>query len=126
MLIKTRPGFRCECWTEDLTEQRQPALRALFDAYTEVQADHWLSVTLREISPGFDVDRSDDAWERLRDDRIETRRALLRREPCTVSASHKDIRVTWAIRPVLYLPLVQRELAALPAPTDGIKPQPAD
>ncbi|WP_261800648.1 hypothetical protein [Streptomyces sp. PBH53] len=103
-----RRGFWCECWTEDLTEQRGRALLASFDAYSAPQADRWVAVALRTISPALDPDASDEAWEWLHDGRAETRRALLRSEPCTVSVTHAGTRVTWTIRPVTYLPLAHR------------------
>ncbi|MEU6810340.1 hypothetical protein ABZ920_15370 [Streptomyces sp. NPDC046831] len=107
-MTKLRRGYWCECWTEDLTEQRRPALLASFDAYTAPQADRWVAVTLRTISPALDADASDDAWAWLYDGRIETRRALLRCEPSTVSVTHETTRITWTIRPVAYLPLAHR------------------
>jgi hypothetical protein len=58
---------------------------------------------------------STEAWEWLYDGRIDTRRALLRSEPCTVSVIHADTRITWTIRPVLFLPLAHRQGAELPA-----------
>ncbi|MEU6669696.1 hypothetical protein [Streptomyces sp. NPDC046727] len=105
---KTRRGFWCECWTEDLTEHRGPALLASFDAYSAPQADRWVAVALRTISPALDPDASDEAWAWLHDGRAETRRALLRAEPCTVSVTHAGTRVTWTIQPVTYLPLAHR------------------
>ncbi|WP_346009794.1 hypothetical protein [Streptomyces sp. SID1328] len=105
---ETRRGFWCECWTEDRTEQRGPALLASFDAYSAPQADRWVAVALRTISPALDPDASDEAWEWLHDGRAETRRALLRSESCRVSVTHAGTRVTWTIRPVTYLPLAYR------------------
>ncbi|WP_030989302.1 MULTISPECIES: hypothetical protein [Streptomyces] len=106
-------GYWCECWTEDLTEQWQPALVASFDARSAPQADRWVAVTLRTISPALDTDASDEAWEWLHEHRIETRRALLRGEPCTVSVTHAGTRITWTIRPVRFLPLANRRAAHL-------------
>ncbi|MEU3508342.1 hypothetical protein ABZ733_10490 [Streptomyces longwoodensis] len=117
-----RRGYWCECWTEDLTEQRRPALLASFDAYSAPQADRWVAVTLRVISPAFDPDASDAAWEWLYDGRIETRRALLRAEPCTVSVTHEDIRITWTIRPVIFLPLSHRQGTELPVCAHAFEP----
>ncbi|WP_405558740.1 hypothetical protein [Streptomyces sp. NBC_01171] len=111
----SRRGYWCECWTEDLTRQQQPALLASFNAYTAPQADRWVSVALRTISPALDPDASDAAWEGLYDGRIETRRALLRSEPSTVSVTHEQTRITWMIRPVIFLPLAHRQNAELPA-----------
>ncbi|MFJ3717498.1 hypothetical protein [Streptomyces sp. NPDC090057] len=116
-------GYWCECWTEDLTEQRRPALLASFDAYTAPQADRWISVALRTISPALDADASDAAWEWLYDGRIETRRALLRSEPSTVSVTHEQTRITWTIRPVIFLPLAHRQSTELPVCAYDFRPQ---
>ncbi|MEU3344127.1 hypothetical protein ABZ723_03815 [Streptomyces sp. NPDC006700] len=118
-----RRGYWCECWTEDLTGQPRPALLASFDAYTAPQADRWVSVALRTISPALDPEASDAAWERLYDGRIETRRALLRSEPSAGSVTHEQTRITWTIRPVLFLPLAHRQSAELPACAYDFKPQ---
>ncbi|MFF7367820.1 hypothetical protein [Streptomyces tricolor] len=120
----TRRGFWCECWTEDLTEEQGPALLASFDAYSAPQADRWVAVALRTISPALDSDASDEAWEWLHDGRAKTRRALLRSEPCTVSVTHVGTRVTWTIRPVTYLPLAHRTGRELPTCAHDFKPQP--
>jgi hypothetical protein len=122
----TRRGYWCECWTEDLNERERPVLRASIDAYSAPQADRWVAVALRTISPALDADASTEAWEWLYDGRIDTRRALLRSEPCTVSVTHADTRITWTIRPVLFLPLAHREGAELPACAYDFKPRPAE
>ncbi|MEU7414774.1 hypothetical protein AB0B40_36695 [Streptomyces sp. NPDC042638] len=119
-------GYWCECWTEDLTEPRGPALLASFDAYSAPQADQWVAVALRTISPALDADASDEAWEWLYEGRIETRRALLRAEPCTVSVTHAKTLITWTIRPVLFLPLAHRQTPELPACAYDFKPCPPD
>ncbi|MEV8067717.1 hypothetical protein AB0P32_16515 [Streptomyces sp. NPDC085995] len=95
---------------------------ASFDAYSAPQADRWVAVTLRTISPALDADASDEAWTWLHDDRIETRRALLRREPCAVTIRHANTRITWTIRPTLYLPLAHREATEHPTCTDTFTP----
>ncbi|MFJ3807897.1 hypothetical protein ACIPWE_16275 [Streptomyces sp. NPDC090073] len=119
----SRRGYWCECWTEDVTEHRRPALLASFDAYTAPQADRWVAVALRTISPALDADASDAAWEWLYDGRFETRRALLRSKPSTVSVTHEQTRITWTIRPVIFLPLAHRQGAELPACAYDFKPQ---
>ncbi|WP_405450000.1 hypothetical protein OG350_24915 [Streptomyces achromogenes] len=116
MLMKLpRWGFWCECWTESLTEQRPPTLVASFDAHSAPQADRWVAVALETISPALDSDASSAAWEWMYDGRIDTRRALLRAEPCTVSLTHAGTRITWTIQPVLFLPLAHRQGIELPA-----------
>ncbi|MFF5857124.1 hypothetical protein ACFY8B_16035 [Streptomyces sp. NPDC012751] len=90
------------------------------------QADRWVAVILRTISSGLDADASDAAWEWLYEGRIETRRALLRGEPCTVSVTHEDIRITWTIRPVVFLPLLHRQSAELPNCAHDFKPRKPD
>ncbi|MEU0437012.1 hypothetical protein ABZ153_36435 [Streptomyces sp. NPDC006290] len=112
---KPQRGYWCECWTEDLTEEKPPELRASFDAYTAPQADRWVAVALRTISPALDADASDEAWGWLYEGRVQTRQALSRMQPCTVSVTHASTRVTWTIRPVLFVPLAHRQGIELPA-----------
>ncbi|GGS27425.1 hypothetical protein GCM10010269_77550 [Streptomyces humidus] len=92
--LTTSPGFWCECWTQGLDERRPPALFGSFDAYSAVEANNWVATILRTISPALDTAASQEAWTRLHDDRIDTRRALLRREPWTVSITHVSTRIT--------------------------------
>ncbi|MFD5076505.1 hypothetical protein ACFWM2_17295, partial [Streptomyces sp. NPDC058371] len=58
---------------------------------------------------------SDEAWEWLYEGRIETRRALLHSEPCTVTINQGSTRITWTARPVLFLPLAHRRGLELPS-----------
>ncbi|MEU6392544.1 hypothetical protein [Streptomyces sp. NPDC046939] len=122
---RPRPGFWCECWTQDLTdtEGTPPRLRASFDAYSAPQADRWVAIALRTISPTLDADASEEAWGWLYEGRIQTRRTLLRVEPCTVSVTHAGTRITWTIRPVLFLPLAHRQVAELPTCAYDFKTQ---
>lgn len=59
---RAETGLLVECWTEDLAERQPSALLASFDAYSARQADRWVSVALRTISPALDADASDEAW----------------------------------------------------------------
>ncbi|MFJ8937125.1 hypothetical protein ACIRL0_15670 [Streptomyces sp. NPDC102365] len=121
-----RWGYWCECWTEDLATGWAPELQASFDAHSAPQADRWVAMALRTISPALDVDASDEAWGWLYEGRIETRRALLHMQPCTVSVTHASTRITWTIRPVLFLPLAHRQGIELPACAYDFKPQQSD
>ncbi|GAA2547159.1 MULTISPECIES: hypothetical protein [Streptomyces] len=117
-------GYWCECWTEEVTGAGGPARLASFDAYSAPQADRWVAIALRTISPALDSDASDEAWTWLYEERAETRRALMRSEPCTVTITHADVRIAWTLRPVLFLPLAHREegspaCAGLSSPTAG-------
>jgi hypothetical protein len=47
---------------------------------------------------------------------------LPRAEPCTVTVTQARIRITWTIRPVLFLPLVHRQGLELPACAYAFKP----
>ncbi|MFE7213302.1 hypothetical protein ACFU93_25575 [Streptomyces sp. NPDC057611] len=124
---KPRRGYWCECWTEDLRDSTErPALRASFDAYSAPQADRWVAVALRTITPALDPDASDEAWAGLYDGRIETRRALLRSEACTVTITHASTRITWAIRPALFLSLAHRQRIELPECAYDFKPYATD
>ncbi|WP_114253603.1 hypothetical protein [Streptomyces sp. Go-475] len=120
-------GYWCECWTQGLTnEAEQPTLHASFDAYSAPQADRWVAVALRTITPALDTAACDEAWAWLYEQRAETRRALLRSEPCTVTITHATTRITWTIRPVLFLPLAHRRGPELPACGHGSKPRTTD
>ncbi|MGY4923944.1 hypothetical protein [Streptomyces sp. 900105755] len=123
---KPQRGYWCECWTEDITDGTGwPALRASFDAYSAPQADRWVAIALRTISPALDPDASQEVWEWLYDGRIATRKALLRAEPCTVTVTQASTRITWTIRPVIFLPLAHRQGAELPSCTQDFKPHTA-
>ncbi len=126
LMNKPQWGYWCECWTEDLDQQRRPALLASIDTYSAPQADNWVAVTLRTITPALDAEASDEAWAWLYEGRIETRRALLRSEPCTVSITQARTRITWTIRPVLFVPLAHRNGSELPACAYDFKPHAAD
>ncbi|MFB7501600.1 hypothetical protein ACFC09_44325 [Streptomyces sp. NPDC056161] len=118
-------GYWCECRTEDLSGDQPPELRASFDAYSPSQADRWVAVTLRTISPALDPDASDQAWVWLYQGRVATRRALLRSESCTVTVTQAGQRITWTMRPVLFLPLTHRQ-GVLPACVDDFRPLPTN
>ncbi|MFE7978640.1 hypothetical protein [Streptomyces shenzhenensis] len=98
-----------------------PTLQASFDAYSAPQADRWGANALRTISPALDPDASDEAWGWLHDGRAESRRALLRLEPATVTVTHVTTRITWMIRPVAFLPLAHRQDVQLPPCTYAFK-----
>ncbi|MGW4878903.1 hypothetical protein ACWEPI_20355 [Streptomyces sp. NPDC004262] len=116
------PGFWCECWTRDLDEGQSPTLFASYDAHTEVEANSWVSTILRTISPALDTDTSEEAWERLYDHRVNTRRALLHRVPWTASVTHARTVITWTVSPVTYLPLAHRQGIELPLCAYAFKP----
>ncbi|MGW1759705.1 hypothetical protein [Streptomyces mirabilis] len=59
---KPQRGYWCECWTEDLADGTSPSFRASFGAYTAAQADRWIAVALRAISPALDANASQEAW----------------------------------------------------------------
>jgi hypothetical protein len=118
----TRPGFWCECWTQDMAEQQAPALFGSYDAHDVVEANNWVATILRTISPALDTAASQEAWTRLYDHRIDTRQALLHREHFTVSITHATLRITWTVRPALFLPLAHRQGAELPTCAYDFKP----
>lgn len=122
LMVKPQRGYWCECWTQDLTNETRPVLRASFDAYSAPQADRWVAVALRTISPALDPDASQEAWEWLYDGRIATRKALLRAEPCAVVLTQAHTRITWTIRPAIFLPMAHRQKATLPSCVDDFKP----
>ncbi|KOT88095.1 hypothetical protein ADK86_33740 [Streptomyces sp. NRRL F-5755] len=122
---KPRCGYWCECWTQDLADPTErPALHASFDAYSARQADRWVAVALRTITPALSPEASHEAWTWLCEGRLKARAALLRRQPYTVTVTQATTRITWTIRPVIFLPLVHRQGTVLPACTEDFKPLP--
>lgn len=119
-------GFWCECRTEDLTRTEQPALHSSFDAHSASQADRWIAIALRTITPALDSRASDEAWERLYEGRIQTRRALLRSEPCAVTINQGGTRISWTARPAIFLPLAHRRGLELPSCAYDFKPHATD
>ncbi|MCX4812504.1 hypothetical protein OG601_18020 [Streptomyces sp. NBC_01239] len=123
--ITTKRGFWCECWTRHLEDGQPPTLFGSYDAHTETEANNWVSEILRTISPALDSDASQEAWERLYDHRVNTRRALLRRVPWTVSVIHARTLITWTVSPVTFLPLAHRYGTELPSCAHEFKPHAA-
>ncbi|MFF3939212.1 hypothetical protein [Streptomyces phaeofaciens] len=105
-----------------MDDEQPPTLFGSYDAYTEVEANNWVSTILRTISPALDADASQEAWERLHDHRVNTRRALIRRVPWTVSITHVSTRITWTVRPALFLPIAHRQGSGLLTCTEEFKP----
>ncbi|WP_228120773.1 hypothetical protein [Streptomyces fagopyri] len=119
---ETVRGYWCECRTEDLAAGGPPALLASMHAHSAAQADRWIAVALRTITPALGPAAADEAWDWLYDGRIEMRQALLRSEPCSVSVDNETTRLTWTARPVLFLPLARRADAAPADCADGSAP----
>jgi hypothetical protein len=119
-------GYWCECWTQNLDEDQRPVLHASFDAYSAAQADRWIAIALRTIRPALNAAASEQAWEWLYAGRIDTRRALLRAEPCSVTVDHAGTRITWTVRPAIFLPLAHRQGIELPACAYDFKPNATD
>ncbi len=81
---------------------------------------------LRTISPALDTAASQESLTRLHDHRVDTRRALLRREPWTVSITHISTSITWTVRPALFLPLAHRQGIQVPTRAIDFKPHATD
>ncbi|EPH40033.1 hypothetical protein ABT390_19495 [Streptomyces aurantiacus] len=119
-------GFWCECWAEDLTAPGRPTVTTSFGAYSATQADGWLPTALRAITAELNP-AAPETWAWLYEVRIDTRRALLRSEPCTASVTYASTRITWTVHPVLFLPLGDRDDAPeLPPCTHDFKPHEPD
>ncbi|CAL9534653.1 hypothetical protein [Streptomyces sp. enrichment culture] len=119
-------GYWCECWTQNLTTTEASILRASFDAYSAPQASRWVAIALRTISPALDADASKQVWTWLYEERTETVQALIRSEPRTLAITQAGTRITWTIRPVLFLPLAHRQNTELPACAQSFQPYRAD
>ncbi|MFE0174299.1 hypothetical protein ACFWZ2_18455 [Streptomyces sp. NPDC059002] len=112
-------GFWCECWTEDVPTKGRPTLTTCFSAHSPAQADGRLSITLQCIA-ALNSPTALENWDNLYEARINTRRALLRAEPCTASITDARTRITWTLRPVRFLPLAIHNEAEHPACVDDL------
>ncbi|MFI8927010.1 hypothetical protein ACIG3E_04890 [Streptomyces sp. NPDC053474] len=120
-------GFWCECWAEDLREPGGPTVTTSFGAYSATQTDGWLPTALRAITAELNPEVPKETWDWLYESRIDTRRALLRSEPCTVSVTYASTHITWTVHPVLFLPLADGHKAPeLPTAVGDFKPHPTD
>ncbi|MEI5098757.1 hypothetical protein RB200_08935 [Streptomyces sp. PmtG] len=120
-------GFWCECWAEDLAGSGRPTVTTSFGAYSATQADGWLPTALRAITAELNPAAPKETWDWLYESRIDTRRALLRSEPCTVSVTYASTRITWTVHPVLFLPLADhQEHVELHPCTHDLKPDATD
>ncbi|MFH9075295.1 hypothetical protein [Streptomyces alboflavus] len=120
-------GFWCECWAEDLARSGQPTVTTYFGAHSATQADGWLPTALRAITAERNPAAPKETWDWLYESRINTRRALLRSEPCTVSVTYASTRITWTVHPVLFLPLADHhEVPELPAGVHDFEPHTTD
>ncbi|WP_030682602.1 hypothetical protein [Streptomyces sp. NRRL B-1347] len=120
-------GFWCECWAEDLREPGEPTVTTSFGVYSAAQADGWLPTALRAITAELNPVAPKETWDWLYESRIDTRRALLRSEPCTVSVTYASTRITWTVHPALFLPLADHQEHMEPQPcTHDLKPDATD
>ncbi|MDT9680647.1 hypothetical protein RND61_00875 [Streptomyces sp. TRM76323] len=119
-------GYWCECRTQDLTTTEAPILLASFDAHSAPQASRWVAIALHTISPALDADASKQVWTWLYEERTNTVQALIRSEPRTLTITQAGTRITWTIRPVLFLPLAHRQNTELPTCAQSFQPYPAD
>lgn len=99
--VTANRGFWCECWTEGLYGRLSPALFGSFDAYSEREADCWVSTIPRTISP-----------------------ALAQAKPCAMSVTHVNTRITWTIRPAIFVLLAHSQGIELPPCAHDFTSQP--
>lgn len=103
-MLTTTPGFWCECWMQVAGEEL--VLAGCCGVRYAAEADGWLTRVLRAHAPSFTTPPFERPRPHLYDGRVQTRRALLRGEACTVTPTQASTRVTWTIRPIALLPLV--------------------
>lgn len=104
-----------------MNKTEQPTLVGSFDAYSAAQADRWIAIALRTVTSALTSGALEEAWDWLYEGRVETRRALLRSKPCTVSVNQAGTRIIWTARPALFLSLVHRQGRELSVCVDEFK-----
>lgn len=118
-----RPGYWCECWTQNTTTDEAPALLASIDVTTPADAIRWIYIALRTITPALDHTASQDAWTWLDTCQLRATQDLQGGKPCTYTVRHPTTTIQWTARPVSFLALAHRT-ANHPACTDAFRPGP--
>ncbi|WP_369357204.1 hypothetical protein [Streptomyces sp. cg2] len=119
-----RPGYWCECWTQSPATGAAPVLLASCEADNAVQAVRWIRVALRTITSALESETAACAWSWLAGGYVSAIETLAYTTPYAIAVSHRDTRIEWTARPVLFLGLAHREAAELPACAEKFTPRP--
>ncbi|WP_367432612.1 hypothetical protein [Streptomyces celluloflavus] len=119
-----RPGYWCECWTQSPATGEAPVLLASCEADSAVQAVRWIRIALRTIASALEAEAAAYARSWLAGGYVSAIESLAYTKPYTIDISHRDTRIEWSARPVLFLGLAHREAAELPACAERFTPRP--
>ena len=107
-------GFWCEYWVESPTAGDEPVLVASLRATTPSQAVRWIRLTLRIIVPALEGAAAERAWTWLDTGYKGDVDALIHNRACAVSANYAATRVSWTVRPALFLPMAHPSINEVP------------
>lgn len=120
-LVRPKPGFRAECSTRAPVTDDVLMLVSSFDTVSALEAVRWMHRAVRDLLPGLAAGSNSAECSRLL--------RWLYGPPCTAewgrlvnglpvvfAVDCGRTRVVWTIRPVRFLPLVNRNRRALPGP----------
>ncbi|MFJ9618245.1 hypothetical protein [Streptomyces noursei] len=119
-----RPGYWCECWTQSPATGEAPVLLASCEADNAVQAVRWIRVALRTITSALEAEAAACARSWLAGGYVSAIEALAYTTPYEITVSHRGTRIEWTARPVLFIGLVHRVAAELPACAEKFTPRP--
>lgn len=102
------PGYWCEC-----TANGKPI--GSFDAYSAQQALRWTRISLMMLTTELDEAPYQQARAWTTDGQTEALHDLRNGHAQTFTITHRTTALTWTTRPVLFLALLHRETAQLPA-----------
>ncbi|WP_328707541.1 hypothetical protein [Streptomyces sp. GS7] len=106
------------------SNRRGPVLLASFEADNAAQAVRWIRIALRTITSALEPKAAACARSWLSGGYVAAIETLAYTTPYEITVSHRDTRIEWTARPVLFLGLAHREAAELPACADKFTPRP--
>ncbi|MFF9477408.1 hypothetical protein [Streptomyces sp. NPDC014733] len=119
-----RPGYWCECWTQSPATGETPVLLASCEGDSAVQAVRWIRVALSTITSALEAEAAAHARRWMAGGYVSAIETLAYNTPYTFTVSHRDTRIEWTARPVLFLDLAHRTATELPACTETFTPRP--
>ncbi|MEV0260381.1 hypothetical protein AB0I49_03415 [Streptomyces sp. NPDC050617] len=123
--IPLHHGYWCECTILSPSTGEHPAVLASIASDSPGQATHWIHNTVRTIASALDAGANRDAGEWVLGGYLDMERTLKQDEAATFSLTQKDTRIGWYVRPVIFLPLADRESKQLPPCAEQFTSRPA-
>ncbi len=123
--IPMHHGYWCECTILSPSTGEHPAVLASLAAGSTGQATQWIHITVRTIAAALDEGTGREAGEWVLGGYLDMERTLKQGEAATFALTQKDTHIGWHVRPVIFLPLADREAKQLPPCAEQFTSRPA-